>query len=567
MAASRPYHIGMHLSLEAPGPRYLVPFDPKRIPHMFTDVLIIGSGIAGIRAALAIDPRLSAVVVTKDRVELSNSAWAQGGIAGVLDPSDAVSNHAADTLTAGAGLCDAALVSAVVHEAPELIRELESYGAAFDQVNGQIALTLEGGHSHPRIVHALGDATGKEVMRALINQIRGVGSVDVWERTFTIDLLTSEGVCRGALVWNPEHGRTFVWSKQTILATGGAGGLYRETTNPKIATADGHAVAFRAGAEVRDMEMMQFHPTVLYLAGSARHLISEAVRGEGAYLVDVTGHRFMPDYDPRAELAPRDVVSLAIAAQMEKSRHPCVYLNLRHLAPARVRERFPHIGAVCREFGLDLTQDLIPVRPGAHYMIGGVTVDMQGRTTLPGLWAAGEATSSGLHGANRLASNSLLEGLFFGKRCGDGASAEALAIADSFQAPRISFAAAPQPGDLEELNLTDLRNSLTSLMSRQVGIRRDEEGLTGAGKQVAFWDRYVGARQFATVEGWELQNMLLVARLMIASADARKESRGVHFRSDYPRTGPDNGEHVCISNGDPDDATTNKPVHHAGTAR
>lgn len=536
----------MQTLVQSAGPRYLAQFEPKRVPHMFTDVLIIGAGIAGTRAALAVDPRLEVVIVSKDQVELSNSSWAQGGIAGVLDPSDAISNHAADTLTAGAGLCDEAVVRAVVAEAPQLIQELQDLGAVFDQVNGHIALTLEGGHSHPRVVHALGDATGKEVMRALIARVRGIASVDIWERTFTIDLLTDEHRCRGALVWNAAHGKTYVWAKQTILATGGAGALYRETTNPRIATADGHALAFRAGAELRDMELMQFHPTVLYIAGRARHLISEAVRGEGAHLVNAAGKRFMPEQHPRAELAPRDIVSRAIAQEMERTRHPCVYLDLRHLPESLIAERFPHIGAMCREFGLDLAQDLIPVRPGAHYMIGGVTVDLQGRTSLPGLWAAGEVTSSGLHGANRLASNSLLEGLFFGKRCGQGASLAALAIADDFQAlplesPRRS---ASQPE--ADLNLEDLRNSLTSLMGRLVGIRRDAEGLAAAQQQMAFWDRYAGRRQFATVEGWELQNMLLVSRLMIASALARTESRGVHYRSDFPETPAGPGEHVAV---------------------
>ncbi|MCL4167930.1 UNVERIFIED_CONTAM: hypothetical protein GTU68_036475, partial [Idotea baltica] len=276
-----------------------------------------------------------------------------------------------------------------------------------------IALTTEGGHSHPRVAHALGDATGKEIMRALIDTVRGANWTEIWEQTFTIDLLTHNGECKGALMWNPYHGRTFVWAKQTILATGGAGRIYRETTNPDIATADGHAIAFRAGAELRDMEMMQFHPTVLYIAGSSRHLVSEAVRGEGAYLVDIHGKRFMADYDERLELAPRDIVSRAITDQMEKTKHPCVYLDLTHIDPDKIARRFPHISQTCREFGLNLAHDRIPVRPGAHYMVGGLTIDDQGKTTLPGLWAAGEATSSGLHGANRLASNSLLEGLYF----------------------------------------------------------------------------------------------------------------------------------------------------------
>ncbi|MFO1094822.1 MAG: L-aspartate oxidase [Planctomycetaceae bacterium] len=515
---------------------------------MFTDVLIIGAGIAGARAALAIDPASRVVVVTKDKVQVSNSAWAQGGIAGALDPEDTTRSHAEDTMIAGAGLCNRAVVDEVVNAAPELIRELVSYGARFDDHDGALALTLEGGHSHRRVAHALGDATGAEVMRALIARVRSEQSIDVWEQTFTIDLLTHEGVCRGALVWNASHGKTFVWAKQTILATGGAGRLYRETTNSDVATADGQAAAFRAGAELRDMEMMQFHPTVLYIAGSSRHLISEAVRGEGAYLVDAAGYRFMQDYDPRGELAPRDIVSRAITEQMAKTASPCVYLDLRHIPVARVAERFPNIGLVCREFGLDLAHDRIPVRPGAHYMIGGLTIDLDGRTTIPGLWAAGEVTSSGLHGANRLASNSLLEGLYFGRRCGQLASAAAQQQGDSFRAVPLSSEGMTSQKEDEELDLGDVRNSLTALMWRQVGIRRDDAGLRQATEQVEFWDRYVGSREFNAVAGWELQNMLLAARLMIVSALARTESRGVHFRSDFPQPSPEMaGQHVALT--------------------
>lgn len=568
-----------------PRRRYLVRFDPKRIPHMFTDVLVIGTGIAGIRAALEIDPKLRVVMVTKDRIELSNSAWAQGGIAGVLDPQDKVDNHALDTMRAGAGLCDEDVVNEVVQAAPQLIQELISFGARFDQIDGNLALTTEGGHSHARVAHALGDATGKEIMRALIDTVRGANWTDIWEQTFTIDLLTTNDCeltrsgasetersqhsaaapargsasqhsreanrgeapahCVGALVWNPYHGKTFVWAKQTILATGGAGQIYRETTNPSIATADGHAAAFRAGAELRDMEMMQFHPTVLYIAGSSRHLVSEAVRGEGAHLVDVHGKRFMFDYDERGELAPRDIVSRAITDQMDKTKHPCVYLDLTGMPSEKVNHRFPHISKTCREFGLDLAHDRIPVRPGAHYMLGGVSVDLEGRTTLPGLWAAGEATSSGLHGANRLASNSLLEGLYYGIKAGRGASEAALQIPDNFTVPAIE-SEWPTATD-DQLNLADLRNSLSAIMWRNVGIHRDEESLKAAASQVDFWDRYVSAREFNSVEGWELQNMLLTARLIIESARARTESRGVHYRSDYPETDPEWTGHVAIS--------------------
>jgi L-aspartate oxidase len=532
-----------------PKRRYLSRFRPKRVPHAFTDVMIIGGGIAGIRAALEIDPDLQVMVVTKDELAQSNSVYAQGGIAGVFDPLDDIASHAADTIAAGKGLCDEEVVQAVVSEAPQRIRELIEFGTHFDMQDGDLALTQEGGHTHRRIAHALGDATGKEIMRALMECIQHVEHIQIWESTFIIDLLTHDGSCRGALVWNSDRGKTFVWAKQTILATGGAGRLYRETTNPEIATADGHAVSFRAGAELRDMEFIQFHPTVLYIAGSSRHLISEAVRGEGAYLRDSNGERFMGDYDEAMELAPRDIVSRAITQQMAKTRHPCVYLDLTHLDPKLVANRFPHIRKVCADFDLDITHDRIPVRPGAHYMIGGLTVDADGRTTLPGLWAAGEATSSGLHGANRLGSNSLLEGLVYGLRTGKGASHAAADMPDNFHAlPLVSDWPKTEHED-DDLNLVDLRNSLTSLMWRNVCIQRTAEGLNAAADQVNFWDRYVSAREFFDPQGWELQNMLLVSRLVIAAAIERTESRGVHYRSDFPQTDPQQAEHISIISG------------------
>ncbi len=527
--------------------RYLVPFDPKRVPHLFTDVLVIGGGIAGIRAALAVDPSLRTVVVTKDSLQHSNSAYAQGGIAGVLDPLDDFSNHVADTIAAGKGLCHEEVVQLVIREAPQRIRELSAYGAEFDKVDGELALTLEGGHSHPRVAHALGDATGQEVMRAMNRRASEAAHIDIWPKTFTLDLLTHEGICRGALVWNPNHGRTFVWAKQTILCTGGAGALYRETTNPQIATADGHAVALRAGCTLRDMEFMQFHPTVLYIAGSSRYLITEAVRGEGAHLVDCFGHRFMHDYNPAGELAPRDVVSQAITKQMAKTAHPCVYLDLSPIEADRIRLRFPHIGKVCADFGLDLTRDKVPVRPGAHYMIGGVTTDLDGRTSLPGLWAAGEVTSSGLHGANRLASNSLLEGVVFGLRCGRNASQVAMSQPDTFSAPPIESRSAReiQGGD-EQLDLTDIRNALRSLMWRSVGISRNETDLAAARQQLDFWANYVCRRDLSEPAGWELQNMMLVGRAMAAAALERRESRGVHARSDFPESLESQRGHICV---------------------
>jgi L-aspartate oxidase len=513
-------------------PRYLVAFHPKQIPHHFADVLIIGGGIAGLRAAMEIDPKLSLLVITKDSAEESNSNYAQGGIAGVLDPEDRFENHVADTIAAGAGLCDEKVVELVVRDAPQHIRQLIDWGTKFDRQDGELLLGREGGHSHHRIVHALGDATGREIMRTMISRAQTQLGGNFWPNTFTIDLLTHNGVCCGALVWHADHGRTFVWAKQTILCTGGAGQLYRETTNPPVATGDGQAIAYRAGARLADMEFVQFHPTVLYIAGSSRSLITEAMRGEGAKLIDCNGLRFMPEYDERGELAPRDVVSQAIVAQMEKTRHPNVYLDLSHLDAAFIGQRFPGIAKTCAEFGINIATDPIPVRPGAHYMIGGVQVDIEGRTSLPGLWAAGEVSSSGLHGANRLASNSLLEGLVYGARAGAGATAEALAQPDNYQAIPLENPELESPR--EPLDLVDIRNSLKSLTWRSAGVRRNRQRLQEAAETIDQWCRYVLTRQLGDPEGWELQNMLTVSRLIIAAALDREESRGVHLRTDFP---------------------------------
>jgi L-aspartate oxidase len=514
-------------------PRYLVPFHPKRVPHFFADVLIIGGGLAGFRAALAVPPSLSVLVITKDALGKSNSSYAQGGIAGVLGAEDRIEDHVTDTILAGGSLCDQTVVERVCREAAERIGELITWGTNFDRNGVRLALGREGGHGRQRVAHALGDATGKEIMRAVTNRVVQTPHIDVWEDTFTLDLLTRDGACRGALVWNPQHGKTLIWAKQTVLATGGIGQIYRETTNPDIATGDGIAMAYRAGAELRDLEFMQFHPTVLYIAGSSRNLITEAMRGEGAHLVDRLGHRFMPDYDQRAELAPRDVVSWAIVSQMEKTQHPNVYLDLSHLPADKVRARFPGIASICAEFDLDITRDRIPVRPGAHYMIGGVSVDADARTTLPGLWAAGEVTASGLHGANRLASNSLLEALVYGAHAGENAAAEAAKVDDSYAALMIENPAV-EPGS-EPLDMADIHNSLKSLMWRKAGVRRSDDGLQEALENIRQWRRYVLARQFADPTGWELQNMICIGRLMIEAAFQRRETRGCHVRTDFSK--------------------------------
>lgn len=532
-------------------PRYLVEFTPKRSAHYFADVLIIGGGLAGLRAALAIDPSLETVVVTKGQLQESNSNYAQGGIATVWAPEDRFEDHVQDTLVAGADFCDADVVQMVVHEAPDHINQLRDWGTNFDsELDGRLMLGREGGHSSHRILHALGDATGREIMRAVIEQVRKRPNIRIWEDAFTIDLLGDADRCYGAVIARHGSQPCLLWARETILCTGGCGQVYRETTNPRVATGDGHALAYRAGARMRDMEFMQFHPTVLYIAGSSRTLITEAVRGAGAWLVDCNAYRFMADYDSRMELAPRDVVSQSIVTQMGKTQHPCVYLSLRHLDSEKVHEEFPTFTAACEKFGLDPIQDLIPVRPGAHYMVGGVEVDSQGRTSLPGLFAAGEVTSSGLHGANRLASNSLLEGLVFGARAGELASSLVKADVDVLSIPQSMIAAATTPASwlksTMHMDVADIRNSVQSLMWRWVGVQRTEKQLREALDELRGYSRYVLPHVFDDQAGWELQNLLTVAMLMTEAALARQESRGVHFRTDFPEPNADLRRHLVF---------------------
>jgi L-aspartate oxidase len=522
--------------------RYLIPFKAARLPQQFADVLVIGGGVAGLRAAIAAAAEgADVLVLTKDTIDQSNTWYAQGGIAAVLQPADSYQSHVDDTEKGGAGLCDHQAVDVVIKEGPQRVLELLEWGANFDKQTGNphgLAFTREGGHSFARILHAYGDATGKELAETLIRTVRTRESIRVSENTFVIDLVTDDGRCLGVLALIDGQ-VNLIWASRTILASGGAGQLYRESTNPKIATADGHAMAYRAGATLQDMEMVQFHPTTLYVAGSSRALITEAVRGEGAYLVDRNGHRFMPDYHEMAELAPRDVVSRAIIEQIRKTHFTHVFLDVRHLPGKEFRERFPQLAKLTDEFEIDVTKDLIPVHPAAHYMIGGVDADLMGRSSLKGLYAVGEAGCSGLHGANRLGSNSLLEGLAFGARAGTDAARDAKG--ENIQFPKSLEYRLPE-STKTELDLTDVKSSLRSVMWRNVGVERNGERLQETREIIAFWSRYVMDKIFdprtlgsaGATAGWELQNMLTVCSLIASAAYIRTESRGAHYRVDHP---------------------------------
>ncbi len=501
--------------------------DP-RLEVAETDTLVIGGGVAGYSAALAAAAHGRVLVIAKDSMRESNSDYAQGGVAAVLGEEDTHSAHVEDTLTVGSGVCERAAVDIVVSEGPKRVRELISWGGRFDSEAGRLQLALEGGHSQRRVVHAK-DETGAEVQRTLVSQIRAHANITVWEFTFAIDLDVDDLGCTGALVLRDRRDVVRVRARSTILCTGGSGRLYRETTNPDIATGDGVAMAFRAGARIRDVEFVQFHPTTLYVAGSARHLITEAVRGEGGHLVDEKGERFTFRYHPAGELAPRDVVSRAIVSHLASTGGSCVYLSLAHLGD-RVHKLFPGISRTLTPFRLDLAKDRIPVLPSAHYHVGGVEADLSGRTSIPRLFAAGEVASSGLHGANRLASNSLLEGLVFGRRAGELAGADGGELRESAEGD-----SSPQrdlPGSV--LHVGDMTNSIRSLMWRAVGIMRNQESLEAARSRLASWNDYVSQVDFKDARGFELVNLLTVGLLVTEAAAWRHESRGTHFRTDWP---------------------------------
>ncbi len=521
--------------------RYLVPFRSGLLPQLFAEVLVVGSGVAGLRAALAAaEAGRDVVVLSKKDLDTSSSAWAQGGIAAVAAPSDSVERHVQDTITCGAGLCDPRAVGILCREGPSEIDHLRKIGMRFDlDETGAPSLGREGGHRRNRIHHTDGAATGAALIDALAAAVRAHPRIRLFEQCSAVDLLTSEeepgAPVTGTLTHHERYGLQIIWSSSVILAGGGAGRLYRETTNPKTSTGEAIAMAFRAGAAISDTEFVQFHPTTLYVAGSVRALLSEALRGEGARIVDRRGESIMDGVHELGDLAPRDVVTARIAEVLGDSAEPCVYLDARDVSGG-VRARFPSLGRILEAFEIDPDTTPIPIHPAAHYTIGGIEVGVHGECEIPGLFACGEVANTGVHGANRLASNSLLEGLVFGRRAGEAA---ALREDDGTRPTLEAHAPRRRAG---ELDLVDVRASLRSAMWRNVGIQRDGETLGDALDMVEFWARYCLDKTFDGAEGWEIQGMLATASLVIRGALARRESRGTHRRSDYPES--DAGEAV-----------------------
>lgn len=511
------------------------------------DYLIIGSGVAGLRAAIELAPHGNVLIVTKDMPSESSTEYAQGGIAVALSDEDEVGIHFEDTLKAGDGLCSEDAVKVLVEEGPERINELISWGAEFDKAGTKLDFTMEAAHSRRRILHAHGDSTGKELERVLLSKARSFPAVKKYPFAFTVDLIIKDNRCIGAYVLK-DRKINAVLAKTTILCTGGAGQIFSRTTNPLVATGDGMAIAFRAGAMLEDMEFVQFHPTSLYSPYAPHFLLSESIRGEGGILRNINKEPFMKNYHSNAELAPRDVVSRAIISEMIKTKSNHVYLDMTHMDKDFVRKRFPKIYATCLQYNIDIIADLIPVSPAAHYIMGGVKTDINAATNISGLYAAGEVACTGVHGANRLASNSLLEGLVYGARAGKSA----LEFSRSFS---VNGKGTPQGKAKVPVYTTkyhtipehdEIRTTLRKFMWEKTGIIRCGTSLEQAKEKFSEWT-FILDKVFYTRRELELKNMLTVSMLITQAAFMRQGSIGAHFRSDYPERGNDQGRHLCWS--------------------
>ena len=508
------------------------------------DYIIVGSGIAGLYTALLAKEQGSVLIITKGSIDDCNTKYAQGGIAAAIGKNDSPERHFRDTIAAGDGICNEEEVRILVNEAPDRITDLVKFGVPFDTLDGEVALAMEAAHSLPRILHAGGDATGEHIEFTLSEQVR-TSKVQVLEDCLVTEILVEQGRVSGIKALDCRTGSIEEFEcRFLILATGGAGQLYKFSTNPEVATGDGVVLAFNAGAEITDMEFFQFHPTALRLPGVTPFLISEAVRGEGGILRNVDGYRFMPDYTPEGDLAPRDVVARSILYEMKKNGSDRVFIDVTHLPPRVITTRFPHIYRFCLDHGLDITKGLIPVAPAAHYMMGGIKVNSWGETNIAGLFACGETACTGVHGANRLASNSLLEAAVFSKRIvektGKGAKIEAPAASKVVEVHHsLSDRQVPQVVPVPSLS------AVQQLHWDKVGIIRSKEGLTQVADILAAWQRSLP--QPTDRPSWELSNLVLTGRLVTEAALLREESRGAHFRSDFPRSSPRWQRHIVLT--------------------
>ncbi len=508
-------------------PRYIANFDTRNLPQRQTDFLIIGSGIAGLYTALNASSFAKVTVLTKKKLGDTNTERAQGGIAAAIHSADSPALHRADTLEAGAGLCSIASVEVLVNEGPDRVRELIEMGANFDRLDGKLAFTREAAHCRRRILHA-GDSTGEEIQNTLARNLVRDGKADFLEDHMVIDLLTVDNTCYGAVVWNERSKEIVVYrAGNVVLSSGGAGQVFRNTTNPEVATGDGIALAFRAGAAIMDTEFVQFHPTALYLPGAPRFLISEAVRGEGAVLRNIHGERFMTKYHPGAELASRDIVARAIISEMVATGSSHVYLDLSPLAGEKVKKRFPTITRTCAQYGIDIANEMIPVAPAAHYMMGGVQTNLNGETSVKGLYACGEVACQGVHGANRLASNSLLDGLVFGHRIVE----HCRPIFQNGRAiDQTDFACSELKPCRPETSAA-IKSQVQDTMWDKVGIVRDGKHLKEAMKELGQLEEIL-LYEACSVDAMETYNILTVGKLITQAALIRAESRGGHYRKD-----------------------------------